>query len=287
MAKISVITPLHAAGNRYIQAAWETLQAQTLQDFEWIVLENHGGLLGSIEDPRISISYSELEGVGALKRRCCELASSPFIVELDNDDLLEPTALEKILKTFEEGAGVDFIYSDFAEFRDDGERGWTPAWQVEGGGGYPYSSEFGWQMYPVVFQGRALMAMRAPEATAHNIRWVDHAPNHVRAWRKEFYDLVGGHDPKLQVADDHDLVVRLFLAGARIPKNPRMPLLLSCTPGEYRLEEERGDSKGHRKGLQQDPSSHWQRSGPVTRNFAAWTSAAASTPLPVMSCWIK
>jgi SAM-dependent methyltransferase len=63
--------------------------------------------------------------------------------------------------------------------------------------------------------------MRAPAATAHNVRLVDWAPNHVRAWTRAAYDRVGGHDASMRVADDHDLVVRMFLAGARFAHVPR------------------------------------------------------------------
>jgi SAM-dependent methyltransferase len=57
--------------------------------------------------------------------------------------------------------------------------------------------------------------MRAPPVTAQNIRLVDWAPNHVRAWTRILYDRVGGHDITLSVGDDHDLIVRCFLAGAK------------------------------------------------------------------------
>jgi hypothetical protein len=33
----------------------------------------------------------------------------------------------------------------------------------------------------------------------------------VRAWRKSVYDLIGGHDEKLAVCDDLDLMHRLYL----------------------------------------------------------------------------
>jgi hypothetical protein len=38
---------------------------------------------------------------------------------------------------------------------------------------------------------------------------------HVRAWRRAFYDKIGGHDPKYAFADDYDLVIRTYLADAK------------------------------------------------------------------------
>ncbi len=45
-------------------------------------------------------------------------------------------------------------------------------------------------------------------------------PNHVRAWRRDAYRRIGGHDAALPVADDYELLVRTFLHGrmARIPR---------------------------------------------------------------------
>ena len=38
------------------------------------------------------------------------------------------------------------------------------------------------------------------------------APNHVRAWRRSFYERVGGHDATWPIADD-ELLVRTYLQG--------------------------------------------------------------------------
>lgn len=36
-------------------------------------------------------------------------------------------------------------------------------------------------------------------------------PNHVRVWRKDVYQKVGGHNKRLPVADDYELIVKTFL----------------------------------------------------------------------------
>jgi SAM-dependent methyltransferase len=212
MPLFSVITPLHAPGNRYIEETHRSLAAQTLEGWEWIILENHGGRVpDSVRaDPRVKVQQLELEGVGALKRMLCDIAQRPWIVELDADDLLAPTALDRMAKEF--GEGADFVYSDFAEFQDGS---WNSRWAS-----YPYGPLYGWTTYPVAYEGHELVAMHAPPVTPHNIRLVEWAPNHVRAWTKFAYERAGGHDPSRQVADDHDLVVRFFLAGCKFAHIP-------------------------------------------------------------------
>jgi SAM-dependent methyltransferase len=199
---ISVFTPLSASGNQYIYAAYETLKAQTIQDWEWIVLENHGGALPKNirKDPRVKLAGdTRLQGIGALKRRCCELSSGEYLFEFDHDDLLHETALEKAMAAFDDGA--DFVFSDTAEFKD---KTWEPNC---------YGAEYGWTHYPVEFQGHQLLAQPNPPVTPHNLRLIDWSPNHFRAFRKEAYLAVGGHSPELHVGDDHDLMLRFFLMG--------------------------------------------------------------------------
>lgn len=229
--KVSVFTPFYKTGVPYIAAAHESLCAQTFKDWEWIVLRNGKGAAvpqSMLEDPRVKIFTSKhTEGfVGHLKREACSHCTGDVLLELDHDDLLRGDALAEVAR--EIAAGADFVYSDFAEFKDGT---WEPN---------AYSSAYGWESYPVSFQGHDLVAMRAPDVTPHNVRRLEWAPNHLRAWRREFYEqlpgygydslnpllarpglpFTGGHDHSLQFADDHDLVLRTYLTGGKIARVP-------------------------------------------------------------------
>jgi len=200
---ISVFTPLSQSGNAYVEAAFETLQAQTHQDWEWVVLENHGGHLPDAiaEHPQVRVfEDSELEGLGALKRACCEQCQGEILFELDHDDLLHPDALAKTFLALQD---ADVAYSDFAEFRDGD-------WTADG-----YRADHGWQHYPVNFQGHELIAMRAPPITPQNMRRIDYCPHHLKAWRADAYFEIGGYDAALVYGDDQDLLKRFFLLGHR------------------------------------------------------------------------
>jgi SAM-dependent methyltransferase len=203
---ISVFTPLSLTGNRYIEAAYETLCTQTYHDWEWVVLENHGGSLPKKirKDQRVKVyGDTQLEGIGALKRRCCELSKGDILFEFDHDDLLHETALKEAHAALMLKDGADFVVSDFAEFHSET---WSPN---------TYRADCGWTHYPVTFQGHELLAQPNPPITPQNLRRVEWAPNHLRAWRTEAYWKVGGHNPELPVIDDHELIVRGYLAGLR------------------------------------------------------------------------
>jgi SAM-dependent methyltransferase len=205
---ISVFTALSESGNAYIEAAFETLLSQTYQDWEWVVLENHGGRLPDHigQHPRVRVfEDSELEGLGALKRACCSACEGEILFELDHDDLLHPEALAK---TFQALQSADVAYSDFAEFHDG-------AWTPDG-----YRADFGWKRYPVTFQGHPLIAMSAPPITAQNLRRIDYCPHHLKAWRADAYFKIGGYDEALVYGDAQDLLKRFFLLGHRIAHIP-------------------------------------------------------------------
>ena len=201
---ISIITPLSASGNRFIEETYNSLCKQTDTEWEWIVLENHGGMCPIFGDPRVRVFQSDKEGIGALKKEACAYATGDIIVELDHDDLLTSDALELIKQAFD--VGSDFVYSNFAEFIDGS---WKPN---------VYSSFYGWKSESFVYEGHELIAMQSPPPTPQNMRLVDWAPNHVRAWTKKAYDEVGGHDSAFPVIDDHDLVTRFYLAGKRFTR---------------------------------------------------------------------
>ena len=50
----------------------------------------------------------------------------------------------------------------------------------------------------------------APTAAALSL--IFYAPNHVRAWRRSVYHELGGHNVKLPVCDDHEPILRTYLA---------------------------------------------------------------------------
>lgn len=202
---ISVFTPLSEAGNPYIREAFESLLAQEGEiEWEWVVLENNGGRLPDDIAAHPSVRRYEYNSgppnVGALKMCAAGWCKGEILLELDHDDMLAPGAFFEVNKAIQ--AGADFVFSDFAEFH-------TGTWEPN-----VYGSQFGWRSYPVTFLGHDLLAMKAP---VDPIAWrrIEWAPNHLRAWRRSTYQDVGGHDPSLRFADDHDLVLRTYLSGAK------------------------------------------------------------------------
>jgi hypothetical protein len=212
MPRFSILTPLYAKANDFVLETYRSLQRQSHADWEWVVGLNNGGALPEEcrKDERVrplELVVPDGKKIGFLKHACATYAKGEVLVELDADDLLDDECLGHLGRSFEGGA--DFVYSDFAEFHHES---WAPSW---------YGTDYGWEQYAVVRDGHPLVAMRAPPATAQNLRSIMWAPNHVRAWRASAYRELGGHDPALPVADDQDLMLRLYAAGLKIEHVPR------------------------------------------------------------------
>ena len=226
---ISVITPVHEKSAPYLEEAYESLISQTFAHWEWIiVLNNKGTVTQKIrKDKRIKIFSVEDDDpekkhncIGRLKSFACEKTSGDILVELDADDILLPTALEKINEAFKDSA-IAMAYSNDAEFQNG-------TWKSN-----VYSQYWGWHSRPFYYQGHELQEMVAWEASPHMMRFIFWAPNHVRSWRKSAYEAVDGHNKELKTGDDHELCCRFYIKyGARGIKHIDECLYLYRVHGE-------------------------------------------------------
>ncbi|WP_432072819.1 glycosyltransferase [Streptomyces wuyuanensis] len=200
--RFSVFTPSHRP--RFLDECLATLQAQSCSDWEWIVLLNNGARWRPEQpDGRVRVEIAdELRGVGAAKRRACELARGEILVELDHDDLLARDCLAELGKAFDEHPEAVLVYSNTAQITEDGGRDDTR-----------FNETHGWQYEEVDVDGRRLLAAKTMAPTPHNVSYIWYAPNHVRSFRRDVYEKIGGYDATRTVLDDQDLMCRLFQAG--------------------------------------------------------------------------
>lgn len=198
---ISVFTPVHAASAPFLMEAYQSLCDQTYQDFEWVIVVNNGGWVEPAIhlDKRVKVTTSDLKGVGALKRYACGMCSGDYLFEFDADDLLAPTALEECVKAFTNPA-VQVAYSNCVEFMDGT---WQPAQE--------YDAIYGWVYKDCEFRGHKLREAVAWPVSAHSMRRILWNVNHFKAFRATAYHQILGHDPKLALGDDQDLLCRFYL----------------------------------------------------------------------------
>ena len=227
--KVSVYTPVYNTGQERLLRTWRSLQRQSYRDWEWVIVDDHSSDPGTLEalqeigaDYRVSIHRLEKPSgnIGVLKGYLCSAASGDIFLELDHDDVLTPQAVSWIVDAFAKHPECGVAYTDWSE-------------QFEGKlefGNYGEYYAFGygkahWEWYPedyATFENvdTRYLVQDSVHINAKTIRHIVGVPNHARAWTRTAYHDAGGYS-RLHVADDYELLVRLFLT-TRFVHIPRL-----------------------------------------------------------------
>ena len=216
---VTVFTPAFKPGER-IYRPFLSLKEQTYTNWEWIIVDDSDDdgkpfkMLCNLtkKDHRIQVfkPWEHSGIIGKVKNWACSLGKGHILVELDHDDELTDDALNYVVTGFKQFPEAGFLYTDCAEIYENGtsytyRKGWA----------------FGYGSYSdVEYKGKLYKSANACNINAKTIRHIVSAPNHIRAWRKSFYESIGGHNRELHVADDYEIIVRTFLKTRmiRVPK---------------------------------------------------------------------
>ena len=220
--KFSIFTPTYNTGKR-IYRTYESLKKQTLDDWEWVIVDDSPNdetwnLIQDISknDFRVKVHkiYPSSNGnIGLVKHRACSLSNGEWLVELDHDDTLITTCLEECNKAINKFPKAGFLYSDVCELYEDGEMK-TYDHDLSGNwyGRDDNYFDFAYAGHTYVeADGNMYVTHHYPDINPLTIRFNISMPNHVRVWKKEVYDKIGGHNINTPIADDYELIVRTFL----------------------------------------------------------------------------
>jgi hypothetical protein len=200
--KLSIFSPTNNV--QWLDMPFNSIKRQlaldSSLDVEWVIVPNNNvDIPKHISNESWVKLYrcpSDLKNIGALKRFACEHSTGDVLIELDHDDELLPGSLARIRDEMKEKPN-SFLYSDKTVVRHDGkEQFYGPAW--------------GWEHY--IWNGQRINKGFLPDA--RSLCQIFYAPDHVRVWSRQAYELSGGHDKDLLVADDHALVIKTYLAGS-------------------------------------------------------------------------
>jgi glycosyltransferase involved in cell wall biosynthesis len=117
---VSVIIPTYNYG-RFLKEAIESVQAQTVTDFEIIVVDDGStddtpSVLASIKDSRLVSVRTTNRGDSAARNTALPMVRGKYIAFLDADDRWRPNKLELQLQVLEAEPQIGFIFSDFVRF---------------------------------------------------------------------------------------------------------------------------------------------------------------------------
>jgi len=227
--EVSVIIPTYNA-TKYIREALDSILTQTFQDFE-IVLVNDGcpdtAALERVLEPyqsRIRYIKQANKGVAGARNTAIGAARAPLIFQMDPDDWLEPSCIEKEVRMMREHPEWDAVYCNSIQFADSPEAAllWGELVDRELMDFYP-------SLGPVSFCG--VMESRTCPRNGGSIT------------RREVLIRVGLYDEALRSAEDLDMWLRILKADPPGKVGyTREPLM------HYRL---RADSLSMDAGLQQ------------------------------------
>ena len=202
---LSIFTPTH--DTKCLRTAYESIKAQPFD--QWVILYNNGAVpLGlSACDSRIlevvddaPADAEDATFVGRLKGVACSYCTCDIMLELDHDDMLLPTAIEKVKAVFAQEPDTGFVYSNDLHVTDDLKHS-APR----------FNTAYGWMFREVPFNGTVVdeCVSFAPTPAAVSLIW--YAPDHLRAWRRSVYESIGGYNRGMDVLDDQDLMCRMYV----------------------------------------------------------------------------
>ena len=113
--RVSVVIPAYNA-SLTVSAAIESVRAQSLSDFEIIVVDDGstddtGARVAAIDDPRLRVIHASHDGPAQARNRGIEAARGEFITFLDADDLWTADKLESQVAALEADPGAGAVYS--------------------------------------------------------------------------------------------------------------------------------------------------------------------------------
>lgn len=208
---ISYFTPTYNTGVRLYET-YQSLVNQTYQDWEWVIVDDSNDNDKTLQiakniaslDHRVKVySFQEKSGniIGESKYRAASLCRGFILAELDHDDLLTEKCSEYLFNASQIFPDAGFFYTDSVEINQN----WKSLTYEQ-----PFALWYGaYRKYN--YNGREWDVAIQPNINPKTIRHIVGVPNHVRAWRKDVYFKIGGHNRDLSIADDYELIIRTFL----------------------------------------------------------------------------
>lgn len=212
----SIFTSAYNTPDSVIYRLYDSLKKQTYHNWNWFILDDSTQPVSWIDrlslDPRVTIvkNITHHGNIGFNKHLIASICDGDYLVEIDHDDELVPECLEKLLSAFNK-FDADFVYSYALELIDG-----RPIYYGE-----DFALGLGtYKTLPV--NGKMYTIPLSPDINALSLRHIVGLPNHVRCWKKSFYQKIGGHNQELSVLDDMDLLIRTFLNDGVMVKIPEV-----------------------------------------------------------------
>lgn len=206
-ARVAVIVPAYGVAH-LVGEALESLQAQTMADWECIVVDDGApddvasAVAPFLADSRITLLQTENAGVSTARNRAIARTTAPLVTLLDGDDLLRPSYLAETCRALEADEAARLVTVNariFGAVRQ--ERNCFSSQQGKGDGVHGTLADVLDRSFGVYIGS---------------------------TFRRADFDTVGGFDTSMTHAEDFDFWVRLMLLGGHA-------LYIDKVLGDYRV----------------------------------------------------
>jgi glycosyltransferase involved in cell wall biosynthesis len=187
--------------------AFNSLKAQTLTYWEWIIIDDspddkHFDFLRKTmaSDNRVRI-YRRAENngsIGNVKNEAVSLCRGEFVLELDHDDEILPFVLEESAALFKSNNEVGFIYMDFINIYENGSNYTYGDFICKGYGSY----------YCQKYNDKWVYVYNTPNVNNITLSHLVCCPNHPRIWRRNLLLNIGNYCEYLPICDDYEILLR-------------------------------------------------------------------------------
>lgn len=250
----SIVTPLYNTNIKYFDYAYKSLKDQTVNDWEWVLIDDSPEPLEEIkkyikkqQDPRLLYyRIGPTKGnIGLSKWRGNCMSTGQWLIEFDHDDILYSWCLETIRDAIKAFPDDKFVYSDNSTIDGDGNI-IGPLYGEKG-----FGLGYGFSYVSITPSGEGIRSDASGPTTNATIRHIVGVPNHFRCWEREFYFSIGGHNTTQRIADDYELLVRSFL------KTKFIKIPVTCyaqrfdgNNSQYKNDEQGNDGQGNIHDIQ-------------------------------------
>lgn len=218
---ISIFTIL-SDNSPSILKTYHTLKSQSYSNWEWVVLDVSGtddslSLLKKIEytDGRVkkyTLSNLKADDAGNNKYIAAGLTTGEFIVDLEQGDLLSPTACELIIRSSRQFPDAGFFYSDKILVNSD-----LVSLDIGENWAYGYGQ---YKEYTLdIFGLRVFNALVAPPVNPKTIRAPYNTFIGLKTWRRNAYLEARQYNRQLLTVYDYELLLKTFLTTSLVHIN--------------------------------------------------------------------
>jgi glycosyltransferase involved in cell wall biosynthesis len=215
----SIFTSTFNSYDKIIRA-FNSLKAQTLTDWEWVIMDDspddkHFMFLRKLmaTDNRVRLyRRSENNGcIGNVKNEAVSLCRGEYVLELDHDDEILPFVLGESAALFFKNQEIGFIYMDFTNIYENGNNYTYGDFICKGYGSY----------YCQKYNDKWVYVYNTPNINNITLSHLVCCPNHPRIWRRDLLLNIGNYCEYLPICDDYEILLRTAI-NTKIAKFPKL-----------------------------------------------------------------